>query len=404
MKCIYCEEEFDDLSDEHIIQNAIGGLLTSKKICCKECNNVLVSKNIDVPFTNIFSPMSSILNLNKSHNKKSKPSYKAIAIYEGKEYEVICRDKKIIDCPELKKELKGKFKESILEKMQVKEIKFNPSNNSFKNGFRKIAINYAIDCGVDINDIEGIAREKEDGKVTNVSLSQLVIPFIPITILDNAIEKYKEESLYHSLCLFNSKNKLWCYVELFSTFKFYVLLNDNYKGKDVNESYCQLVEKQDRTIPEFHIRSPKDALIIAQMYNVNPTCNEEELKQRVRGAILSKSNKEDYYARMNTLVEKVCLNPLYVVAQAKSMVFDTTKEKVLKDYKNEFDYYLQINEDDDYQLNTTRYRQSFFGESYPEIIMRLLTKDNKASEPYMLYKFEDISRYIFKDSSETKKR
>lgn len=404
MKCIYCENEFEELSDEHIIQNAIGGLLTSKKICCKECNNVLVSKNIDVPFTNIFSPMSSILNLNKSHSKKSKPSYKAIATYNSKEYEVICKDKKIIDCPELKKELKDRFDNSVLNKMKVKELKFNPTNISFKNGFRKIAINYAIDCGIDINDIEGIVREKENGKIKNVTLNQLVIPFIPITILDNAIERYKENSLYHSLCLFNTNNKLWCYIELFSTFKFYVLLNDDYKGKTINESYCQLVEKQDRTIPTFHINRPKDALIIAQMYNIKPTLDEEELNQRVKNAILSKSNKEDFYNRNNNLVEKVCLNPLFVVSQSHSTLYNVKREKVLNDYKNEFDYYL-AKDQEDYRLDTTRYRQTFVnGESYPEIIMKLLTRDNKASEPYMIYKFEDVSEYILTENSKNNKR
>ena len=41
-------------SNEHIIQNALGGLYESTEICCGECNN-FISENIDVPFASTFN-------------------------------------------------------------------------------------------------------------------------------------------------------------------------------------------------------------------------------------------------------------------------------------------------------------------------------------------------------------
>ena len=56
--CIYCNKEITTRSKEHVIQNALGGLLESTDICCADCNN-FISKHIDAPFTKIFNPIIS---------------------------------------------------------------------------------------------------------------------------------------------------------------------------------------------------------------------------------------------------------------------------------------------------------------------------------------------------------
>ena len=45
-------------SSEHIIQNAIGGILESVDICCPECN-LAVEKFVDKDFVKIFSPITN---------------------------------------------------------------------------------------------------------------------------------------------------------------------------------------------------------------------------------------------------------------------------------------------------------------------------------------------------------
>ena len=92
-KCVYCGAEIIKPSQEHIIQNAIGGLLESGDICCETCNNEVCSK-IDAEFTSIFNAIiSKIPNMEKSNNRKSKPKCTGKAICDGVLYDVI-----MIDC------------------------------------------------------------------------------------------------------------------------------------------------------------------------------------------------------------------------------------------------------------------------------------------------------------------
>jgi hypothetical protein len=77
------------------------------------------------------------------------------------------------------------------------------------------------------------------------------------------------------LTLFNQKieeeNFLYCYVDLFSTFQYYVLLNSNYKGEDIHEVYHQTVIKQ--YIEKIDVRRvrPKHLSIIVNDYNIDTT-------------------------------------------------------------------------------------------------------------------------------------
>ena len=86
---------------------------------------------------------------------------------------------------------------------------------------------------------------------------------------------------------------LWCYVDLFNTFQYYVLLSDNWdKNIVVCESYIQLLQKIDRSIPELYIRKPKHILIYAMFYNIEPCLDLDEFKKRVEEAIKKESPKK----------------------------------------------------------------------------------------------------------------
>jgi hypothetical protein len=57
MNCIYCLKDFapQDLTDEHVIPLALGGLLVLKKAACSNCNSKVVNK-CDAFLNNIFPP------------------------------------------------------------------------------------------------------------------------------------------------------------------------------------------------------------------------------------------------------------------------------------------------------------------------------------------------------------
>ncbi len=66
----------------------------------------------------------------------------------------------------------------------------------------------------------------------------------------------------------DGKTRLYCYLDLFSTFQYYVLLNDDYEGEEISETYAQrLMPKGQR--PDVSDYSPKDLSIVIQEYKID---------------------------------------------------------------------------------------------------------------------------------------
>lgn len=78
MKCCIRGMEIDqeNRSEEHIIHNAIGGILKSDSIYCKKCNSKYGS-DLDKAFTEIFAPIIDGLDMNFDR-KTGKTSYEGI--------------------------------------------------------------------------------------------------------------------------------------------------------------------------------------------------------------------------------------------------------------------------------------------------------------------------------------
>ena len=280
-------------SNEHIIQNALGGLYESTEICCGECNN-FISKNIDVPFVSTFNGIiSKIPDMVRSNNKKSKPSCTGKALYKGKIYNVWIKAGKVISCPELSRKIKGKIPAS---EFRIVAYDFPLENRSFRDGMGKIAFNFFLDQGVPLNKINSeITIEKgQDGKIKKIQFDYLMIPFCPLNPFDEYIELETEMELYHNLILFSQGQKLWCYIDLFNTFQYYILLSDTWNAEEkVHKSYVQLLQKLDREIPDMYLRKPKHILAYADFYKIEPCLDVEKFKKRVAEAIRSESVKKN---------------------------------------------------------------------------------------------------------------
>lgn len=226
MNCVYCGEPIAVESREHIIQNAIGGLEESTDICCPKCNNY-ISKYIDKPFVSSFNPIiARINNFAKTNKKKSSPSYSGKAIYNGSEYSVIFKNGQVVACPELSKQLHCDISKLDFE---IVSYDFIINNESFIKGVSKIAFNYTLSKGIPLDTIkDGLIVVKNENKITNISFKYPVIPFVPLNPMDNYIELETSLLLYHNLILFSQDNNLWCYVDLFNTFQYYVCLTDKW--------------------------------------------------------------------------------------------------------------------------------------------------------------------------------
>ncbi|MBO5833513.1 MAG: HNH endonuclease [Alphaproteobacteria bacterium] len=284
--CIYCDKEITTRSREHVIQNALGGLYESGDICCSECNNY-VSKHIDAPFTKIFTPIvGNISNMTKSHNKNSLPVYTGTVSYNGKKYEANIKAGKVVSCQELSRELRCDISKLPLE---IESYKFDLDNEYFQTGIAKIAFNYALAMDVNFDLIKpGLNVIKNDNGIAKIEYNYPLVPFCPLNAADTVLELAAPTELYHNLILFSQSSNLWCYIDLFNTFQYYVLLSDQLpKGTDIYHSYAQTLKKIPRP-EDIDIFSPKDAMIYAQQYGVEPTMDKAELLERIKNAALNK--------------------------------------------------------------------------------------------------------------------
>lgn len=285
--CVYCNQEITTRSKEHVIHNALGGRYESTDICCPTCNNI-VSSLIDVPFTTIFNPiLAQMPDMVKTANKKSAPLYKAKVSYKGKTYTATMKEGKILSCPDLNRELKCDARKLPLE---IIGYEFNLQNDAFKNGISKIAFNYALAQGIDTKLLRpGLKLSKNGEHITDIKFDYPLVPFYPQNPIDAYLELQAPFSLYHNMILFSQHNNLWCYIDLFNTFQYYVLLSQNFPASaNMYDSYMQYFTKMDRTLPEIELNRPKDALIYAQQYGVKPTLDKEQLTKDIHAVIASK--------------------------------------------------------------------------------------------------------------------
>lgn len=384
--CVYCGKRIEKRSREHIIQNAIGGLYESEDICCPECNNY-ISKYIDVPFTKTFNPIiSRIENFTKTNNTKSKPVCTGKALHDGVLYDVSIKAGKVVACPKLSQKLKCDISKLHFE---IVAYDFPIENRTFINGLGKIAFNFALEKGISLDVLKkGLDIKVADEKIESIAFNYPVLPFVPLNPMDKHIELNTDMELYHNLILFSQGGFLWCYIDLFNTFQYYILLSDSWDANvQVHETYLQLLQKIDRSIPHLYIRKPKHILTYAMFYNIDPCMDLELFKKRVAEAIQKASQKKNMG---DVLSEKMGSNYL-----------DPDKLKQMS--KDEMDFYLKsllLYSDEDDHLNDKNFRivtlsgNGFEIVSYPLLIKILMDGQAIDVRSYTFEKFERLNKFL----------
>lgn len=381
--CVYCGKHITTRSREHVIQNALGGLYESTDICCPECNNY-VSKYIDAPFTRVFNPIiSRIENFSKTNNTKSQPACNGTTEYKGKQYSAIIKAGHVVACPELARELK-----CDISKLDLKVISydFQVSNTEFKNGITKIAFNYALDSGIDLNLLtHGLDVKKTSTNVTDINFAYPMIPFVALNPIDKRIELNTTLNLYHNMILFNIGCQLWCYVDLFNTFQYYVLLSEQFNNKHtIHKTYIQSIQKIDRTMPKLYISGPKDIYMYAIEYNVEPCMDQELFTKRIMNAINCKSQKKE----MSDIIGAK-------VHQAFQFPFNVSSDEMIPFWRS-----MHLYMDDSNKLRSENFRiltPNTTGEihTYPDLIVQLINNHGMDFiRPYTTAKFNRLNAYL----------
>lgn len=330
MRCYVCNKEIMDkptstsyctAHGEHIIHNGIRGKLISRTILCEECGGSY-SKD-DANFCKIFAPFIAALNDRMIPADHGKPDRNAIKgslfktpdikegdngmevtaqngkvipiqpyyTIEGNKIDVYAGEKRIKDYLKvLTKELSDKGDDinhytielhTDIHGQGYLAYYFSKGNDNFnvdfKKGMVKIATEYAIHCGISREVLTEVISIDDNGKGTIDYDKAKLTPFIPTTLFDILYEDYRYlfEDGYpsHMLKLFTSKyndgkTRLYCYLDLFSTFQYYVLLNDDYKGEEISKTYAQrLIPKRLR--PDVSNYSSKDLSILVQEYKID---------------------------------------------------------------------------------------------------------------------------------------
>lgn len=330
MRCYVCNKEIIETPTntsqckahgEHIIHNGIRGKLIANNILCKECGGLYSSE--DAKFCNIFAPFIAALNsrlIPADHGKGTpkkllgtlfaspdfceKTPKRIVTVTDGVVapiepfHEIVDnhifvyaerhRIKNYINVLTKKLQEEGKDINNYTIK-KVTDIhdkgylayyfsNGNPTfNEDFKKGMVKIATEYALYCGVPREHLKSVLRINSDSTSYIDSHQAKFFPFIPTTLFDIIFEdhRYMFEEGYpsHILKLFtmtynDNRTVLYCYIDLFSTFQYYVVLDEDYQGNEINEMYTQCLFPNKEKIDVTHF-SPKELSIIIKEYGID---------------------------------------------------------------------------------------------------------------------------------------
>ena len=337
--CYMCGKELSDdghgetvkRHKEHIMHNGIYGRLKSSTILCEKCGGAY-SKS-DAKFVELFSGFIDLLQdklYSKDHGGDKRKRLKAyLEPGSDRQVEVDYKDGKtsprdpywIVD--DEKKELilcandnRQKGYENVVLKEHPEYASYaivrkdnitdgkqiglffsenNPEfNKIFKEGIAKIATEFAIDAGVDRKYLATTLKVQEDGScVFDVSETPLV-PYSPQSAAEmivDAVEDVVDVNYpHHMLRLYVEETEmgrlLLCYVELFSTFKFYVVLNDQYEGKEISRDYAQrIVSYEDNegeaVCPQFDLKDSLEEKCANILSVISNYCSKSTLPEYI---------------------------------------------------------------------------------------------------------------------------
>lgn len=285
---------------EHIIHNGLYGKSKSSNILCEHCGGAY-SKS-DAKFVELFSGFIELLRkklISKDHGSTHPKRLKGflylsngqknnIEFCNGKVYPLtpyyeIDEKSRIIKLYGQKKRvnhyfnvLSSKYPEysdfSIehyddISSMGNTGLFFSEGNSDFNNTFRegmcKIAAEFALHNNVHVHDLPFVLKLGKNNTSELLVDKAPIIPYMPQSSIELIMDLMEDIISYnypiHFIRLYSenygTERLLICFIELFSTFKYYVVLNSNYQGPNIDQCYCQslLSKKDDESVMQSHI-------------------------------------------------------------------------------------------------------------------------------------------------------
>lgn len=205
----------------------------------------------------------------------------------------------------------------------------------------------------------------------------MIVPYMPHSAAEMTIELMEDyvDQKYplHLLRLYTETTdiddcrSLVCYIELFSTFKYFVLLNDDYKGSNIDKWYCQtiILDKNAEGDP------------------VNPCLDIETVLKEMR---------DRTYKLLSTYIKTKKLPEVLFDTKSTSMIIeDTIAEEGIEQYTREIlDHLSVVN-----FMKTTVYHYEDAEPSFISMIGQCLKTPIDKARYYTFFKFNQLDRFCW---------
>lgn len=263
--CYLCENILTEsnLSNEHIILNSIGGRLKSKELLCSTCNSKFGHK-ADGELSKQLAFITSHLQVKRDNREH--PTLKGLKTKDGTVYNIVDGSYPVLAKPQIiEKDENGEVKLtitarnekeliSVINGMKRKhpELDLDSAKKKFelKNEYLNESLHHEITIGGELA-FQSIAKTAVNYYILTQKDTEHVKHLFPyLKDLDKLdIVKhfhpikpiYKKESneIIHLIHLYGNRKsrQLYCFIEFFSAFSFFVLLSDSYEGKNISCSY-----------------------------------------------------------------------------------------------------------------------------------------------------------------------
>ncbi|CAE6967666.1 hypothetical protein R69608_07031 [Paraburkholderia nemoris] len=343
--CYFCEKPFDGVEvkrhDEHIIPNAIGGKLKSSEFLCEYCGGKL-SVSIDSSFNEYLQVFSVLHGVERDRGESKKAAVEVISrvtpmggkrsvtfslnsdftITPDRPIYFVDEDERLATiCCSIPKQVHAFMQSAEIRKLRddgyrvvvasdmaqfvvQSALRVDLESIEVLRGLAKIAIEYALHCGVSIEDLADF-RDRFIKLCDDTKLRGAVTQYYPTTDEEKLYEtgKFHHEDWYpnHQLFLFSSGRNLYCYVELFGAVQKYVHLSSTYSGDLGVEKYLQKITSWNFDPAAWH-GGPKDLHIMAGQFDVS---FEGRTLEEVQKDVLHMAQTRPYELDSDAQLEKV---------------------------------------------------------------------------------------------------
>lgn len=300
---------------EHIIHNALSGTLSSRKILSHRANQDL-NELIDKEFLKIFEGFTLRLGFDRdrpgaSSARGSHGNHLVDVIFKNDRFfprkPYFDKVRRVIYANSMK--TGRNYRQHLLNTNVIAQVEdvviyddmagrvalpFGFDNKIFKQAFAKIAAGFATYNGVSRDNLKLVIDAEKNSFRDKI----LLVPSLPVSPAEFKFEvnAFRSASYpVHALVLVGSRKDrlLYCHVDIFSTFQWYVLLDDNYGGEDIDHLYIfNLSDGSETDLPTYFqdVLGSSECEELARKYKRINSAEMFELSKKGTGGLLKKYN------------------------------------------------------------------------------------------------------------------